>query len=205
MAEWSRYLPDLLPHVGGCADPVAEQELKRAAAEFFRRTRGWRRWLSPLTLQASVRTYDLVLPAGAMVVRLEKATLDGSPIEIRSYQSFAADPGGADEQGAGVASSDRVSVTLAQFYPAGAELQVEVSLTCSDSSTGLDDELFEQHRDAIVAGAKGRLMLMPEKPFTNLELGSVARSTFEVAIGSEGIDAYRGHTNNTPRQRPKWC
>ena len=32
-----------------------------------------------------------------------------------------------------------------------------------------------------------------------------ARLLFEAAVARAGVDAWRSHTNATPRARPKWC
>lgn len=205
MTAWAAFLPYLLPHVKGVADPAAEQALRDAATDFFRRTRAWRRWLAEVPVQAGQREYVLPLPSGAQVVRIETATVGGASAAVHSFQGFPSDPALHAGQASGVASRDRVSVLLAGDASPGAALQVEATLTLTDAATGVEDAFFQQYRAEIVDGAKALLMLTPDQTFTNLQLGALASDRFETAIDREKVKAFRGQTNSTPRSRPVWC
>ena len=91
MATWSDLHPDVLMYVPGCPDPVLDQEIRNAAIEFFRRTRVWTEWLEPIYTSAGVREYDLDLPSGSEVVRIEQATRNGSPLELEGFRTVPSD------------------------------------------------------------------------------------------------------------------
>ncbi len=205
MADWSYFLPDLLPHVTGVAEPAAARALRLAAQEFFKRTRAWRPWLPEVTTIAGQRTYALPLPAGAIVERIERVTLNGRPIDILNFNTFEADPELHPNQWAGVTSRDRVNVLLAADYGAGAKLQVQASLKPGDTATGVADDMAIQFRDALVAGAKRRLLMNPKAPYFSPELAAIAAGEFETAIGSTSAQVFRNFSNATPRTRPMWC
>jgi len=205
MALWSYFLPDLLPHVTGAAEPTVARAVRLAAQEFFKRTRAWRLWLPEVTTIAGQRSYALPLPAGAVVERIERATLNGKPIDILSFDCFEADPELHPGQASGVASRDRVNVLLAADYGGGAKLQFRVSLKPGDTATGISDDMAVQHRDALVAGAKRRLLMNPKAAYYNPDLAGVAAGEFEAAVGMAKGQAYRDFTNTTPRMRPQWC
>lgn len=206
MALWSAAYSELRPDVPGCAEPSMDQALRQAATEFFRRTRAWRVWLTPIEILAAERSYTIPRPTGALVVRLEQATVDGQPTGIHLFNAFDADPALApDLVSAGVASPDRVTVTTLTQLAVGADLQLQASLTCSRAATSIPDELMEQHIDALVAGARGRLMKKAGKAYTNLELAAAALAEFEAAIGAQAYSTHTGDTGQVPRRRLRMC
>lgn len=205
MALLSSLYPDILPYVPGCPDPVVEQEIRRAAQEFFRCTRAWVDWLADITTTAGARQYNMLLPADSEVYRLEKATLDGSPIEVQIWRLADAEPEtNVVEGGVSVMSHDRVSVLLGREPAAGQKLKVQVILSPSDSATTVPDALWFKHKDAICEGAKHRLMRMPG-PMSKPKEAREAYDRFETAIAAMSVESWRGHTPLTPRAKPKWC
>jgi hypothetical protein len=205
VATWSDLHPDVLPYVPGCPDPVLDQETRQAAIEFFRRTRVWTEWLEPIYAAANLREYDLDLPAGSEVVRIEQATRNESPFEIEGFRYVSADPAQSPQSGPlTLTTSDRVTVSLSQPVGAADRIQLRVSLAPSRSSTGIADTLFSQHRQALAEGARHRLLRMPG-PLHKPREAEEARLLFERAVAAASVDGWRGHTNVTPRARPKWC
>jgi hypothetical protein len=95
-------------------------------------------------------------------------------------------------------------VTLTQTVGTAARLQVQASLAPSRTAIGLEALLASQHRLAIVEGAKHRLMRVPG-PLHKPKPAEESRQLFEAAVAAASVDAWRGHTNSTPRARPKWC
>ncbi|WP_067070423.1 hypothetical protein [Roseateles chitosanitabidus] len=206
MATWSFFFPDLLPHATGVAEPVAERALRLSAQTFFQKTRAWRVWLPEVVTVAGQRSYALPLPAGAIVERLEKATMNGRAIDVQSFSCFEADPVlHPDQCSGGVASPDRVNILLASDYGAGSKVQVLASLAPGEGATGISDDMATQFRDAIVAGAKRRLLLNPKATYFNPDLAGVAAGEFQDAIDTTKVEVHRGFTNTTPRSRPTWC
>jgi hypothetical protein len=204
MAVWSDFHPHALVFVPGCPDPLLEQELRGAAIEFFRRTRAWRQWLDEITTTAGVRQYPIVLPSGSEIVRIEQATADDRPIEVQIHHAQRADPAAVQSSDYALASDDRRTLTILRDVAAGTRLRLQAALMPSLTAAGIPDDLFAQHVDAIVAGARYRLKRMPG-PLADGAGAKVALGEFESAIATGALDAWRGDTNNVPRARPKWC
>ncbi|HEV6963891.1 MAG TPA: hypothetical protein VK305_00655, partial [Roseateles sp.] len=83
MKPWSTWLPDVRPHVAGCPDLLAEHELRRAAQEFFRRSRAWR-VRRPGVIAVSAGTSVLTLSTGDTtqdLVRVEALRYDGRALD----------------------------------------------------------------------------------------------------------------------------
>lgn len=204
MAVWSDFHPHALVFVPGCPDPLLEQELRGAAIEFFRRTRAWRQWLDEITTTSGVRQYPIVLPSGSEIVRIEQATADDRPIEVQIHHAQRADPATVQSSDYALASDDRRTLTILRDVAAGTRLRLQAALMPSLTAAGIPDDLFAQHVDAIVAGARYRLKRMPG-PLADGAGAKVALGEFESAIATGALDAWRGDTNNVPRARPKWC
>lgn len=204
MASWSAWLPDVMPRAAGLSLPMMEQEVRRAAQEFMRRTRVWTEWLDAEAGSAGNQEYYFDLPQGAIAVRIERATLDGQPLAVESFRARPADWTVTHGTASGMVSADR-----ATFYVGGdvqgRQIQAQVSLAPGERSRGIPDGLFDQYRDHITHGALARLLAMPGQDWTNFALAPTHIAAFERAMDSVHADAWRGHTQNTPRARTRWC
>jgi hypothetical protein len=206
MALWSAFHTRLMPRVIGCPVPLANAELRNAAAEFFDRTRAWRQWLDPMVTYEAAKEYDLDLPTGAQVVRIESATLDGAPYAIQGAFSLIADPRqSSNGLPAGLSSEDRCTLVLANALPAGQHLQIQASLLPSESSTGIPDHLHAQYADAILNGALYRIRSLAGYDFSDDARGAIAMAAFEREIGRVQGLVVRSNTNVMPRSRVQWC
>lgn len=205
MAAWSAFYPDLLVFVQACPEPLLNQELRRAAQEFFRRTRAWQQWLGPITATGVSRSLTIPLPTDSQLFRVEDATQNDRQVDVIPSRWFPADPAVLADQADGVTSFDRVNLLLARNYDAGTVFRIKASLTCSDAAATLPDDLFAQYSDAILHGAKARLMMQPDKSFTNLDMAPIERAMFMDAIGKVHTQAWRSSTGTVPRLRPRWA
>lgn len=206
MAALSTLYQDILPYVPGCPDPMLDQEIRQAARMFFARTKAWVQWLEEVFVSGALREYDLDLPTQTEIVRVQRATVDGRPVEVVGWNSLPSDlalhaTGGSPQL---VSSADRMTVTIGSPGAAGSKLQVQVALMPSQSAASIPDTVLLLHRDAIAEGAKYRLMRVPG-PLSKPQEAEQARVLFERAIAASSVDAWRGHTNATPRSSVKWC
>ena len=205
MATWADFYPELMPHVVGCPNPTANIALRESARAFFRRTRTWREWLEPEAVMAGVREYDLPLPSGAMVVRIERCTVDGVPMDVLSHKEQLSDFVRYEQPDRGLLSRDRAGFVLTQLITPGAMVAAEVSLMPTKTGVGIPDDQFAQHAQDIVEGAKHRLMLIPQTPFYNEGLAAVAMNSFELAVAAKTVEAWKGATGAVPHRRARWC
>lgn len=193
-----------MPSVKGCSGPQADQELRTAAQEFFRRTKAWLQWLDPITLTGAA-SYTLALPTGSLVHRLEQATVDGATVALPNYRSFPVDLADNQTQGQGFTTSDRITVLPAATYAAGQVLKLQAVLVPSNTATSLPDALVAQFGQYIAEGAKSRLMLLPGKEYSNPGAAGIASVAFEAAIGSVQHQAHKGFGTTVPRMRVRDC
>ena len=205
MATWDLWFPDVLVHAPAAPDPLVRQALCRAAREFFRRTKAWTEWLDPeQTLAGQRQEYMFMVPAGSQIVRIERATVDGKPVGVRSFRQLQADWTKHDDGERAVISSNLVEFTLAGAFSDGEQIQVQVSLMPTPTATGIPDHLANRYLEPIASGALSILLATPDTPFFKPDLASVYAAMFERVINDAAADEYLGHTNNVPRKRPMW-
>lgn len=205
MAKWSAWGPDVMPHALGASYPLMEQEVRRAAHEFLRRTRAWTEWLAPEKTRPEGAEYEFDVPQGAAVLRIERATLDGRPFAVHAALACPSDWTEHGLDSPGLVSADRTTFRIAAGMAPGRAMQVQVSLVPSEKAAGIPDALAHQHHDAIRNGALARLLAVPGQAWTDMNLAAYRTALFEGAIDAATVDVWRSHTRNTPRTRIGWC
>lgn len=200
MRAWEDFLPDVLPEVLGCAQPVAAHALLRAAQEFFQKTRAWNVWLDPVTTVALVTAYDLELESRSELVRLEAATLNGKTIGLTRVQAVPADWRSNNASlPTCVFTTDSRTVQLVPAKAAGMLLAIQASLKPSNAAAGINDDLFDRYVETIAVGAKARLMAQPRQGYSNPELSGFHRARFDDAITTLKTSLWRGTAATRPR------
>lgn len=204
MAVWSDLHPDVLVFVPGCPEPFLNQELRRAAAEFFRDSKAWLEWLAPITVSGTQREYAIPLPTDSALVDLKQATVDGNPVGLLSFKAQEKNPATRENERPGIVTADRVEITLTRTFTPGASIELQACLMPSRSAETLPDALMQQYGEAIVAGARYRLMRTPG-PLNNPQGAADALGEYQRHLGKFGFQAYQGNAPSVPRARPKWC
>lgn len=206
MATWDAWFPDVLVHAPAAPDPLVRQALCRASRTFFRRTRAWMEWLDANATQAGTgREYDFELPWQSELLRVERATVGGRPMEVHSYRDRSSDWATNHQGDRALVTRDLVTFVLTGDFGAGELVQVQASLIPKRNATGIPDHLADRYLEPIAEGAKSILFMTPETPYFKPDLAAVANQAFEQAIAMHGVDVYRGHTSSVPRAQVKWC
>lgn len=73
-------------------------------------------------------------------------------------------------------------------------LRINAALKPTRASTTFPTALFERYIETIAHGAKGKLMMIPTKPYSNKELGAYHEGMFNGLIGEARIQMARGKT-----------
>ncbi len=209
---WSYWLPDLLPHVAGVPVLIAEHELLRAAQKFFEGSRAWQATLPAAAVAANQSTVTPVFAdTGQELVRVEQAWYDGKPLDITTADDLDAELGDDWTTHTGTPSRFlQLTPGVVTLYPvpnaaAATGLKLRVSIKPSDAATGLPDEMAVKFRDGIHIGAKARLMIYKDKPWTDYNAAAGYATAFESSVTSANIDAARSFGSARKPARPKWC
>jgi hypothetical protein len=207
---WSDWFKDLLPHVPGCPNILAAHELLRAAQALLVQSRAWQVTQTEVPIDAA-QAMETIAVAGAQLVRIEKAWYDGIRMDIRTTEELDAQFSDDWQIHTGTPKALlQITPGVVQFYPipdvaATTGLKLRVSLKPSDTATGLPHDIAIKYREPILAGAKARLMVYPNKPWSNDKLAMFNAGIFDNGVGTATIEAARSFGRGRIASRPKWC
>lgn len=188
--DYSDLLGEVLPYLAGePSDPVTQGAIRRAVIDFCTRTRLWKHMPSPIDVAAGMSAYDITAPADAAIVAALDVCFDGVPLVPTSFANLnATKPGWFNDPGPPRQYTQiEPSRILLASVPTGNlvdGLVVTVALAPSVTSTGAPDWLMTQYRYALAEGAIAHLMLMPGKPWTDIQGAIDRRARFDEHIGN---------------------
>lgn len=213
MVNWSYWLPDVLPHVPGCAHAIAEHELKRSAQEFFRQTFAWRKDLPLLAVLANQAEIEVETGDPSLeVIRVESVHFDNdklTPTTRETLDKWYGDKWQAHSSGKpDNFFSDEPGLIRLYPIPLANALEgvlINASVTLTDDATGLPDRLARKFTEAIYLGARARLMLYPGVPFNNPSMAAVYGKAFQSLVDKFKTDKARSFSNARIQSKPNWC
>lgn len=197
MKPFSAFLPDLLPLVPSCPEPVAELALKRATQRFCELSRAWRLDLDPVTLIADIDLYDLELPMATELVRIERAKLDGQPIRVAPVDEECSE---RDY----IRCPDGRQIVVAPMPAGTRSLVITASLKPGNAAQSVEDFIEARHRELIARGAAGRLMQQPGKTYSDANRGLLEFTAFESECIRVREQARRGYGRVPTRVIPNF-
>ncbi|MBI5255524.1 MAG: hypothetical protein HY855_03420 [Burkholderiales bacterium] len=209
---WSTFLPDVLPSVQGCPVLVAEQRLRRASQLFFEKSRAWSVRTALMAVAADQSDVTVTLPdSQTELVRVEAAWLDGrklTPATARELDDSCEDwtelvgtPSHVVQLTPGVVRLFRIPTAAATEG-----LRLRASVRPSETATGIPDDLAVKYRDALIKGAIGLLLMIPKRPWTDMELGQGMLTSFEADAAAAASSANsRGHSTGRRAAAVNWC
>ena len=177
MKTLDAFLSRLLPLVPSCTDPLARQALLDAAIEFCEESHVLQVTSDPQAVTAGVNTYDLDLPSEEDAVCVLKAwygttLLSPAPrVHVNSILAYTGSAGGVDQPMGPPKWYYEIAPGTICIYPApdqSAELMfsARVATKPKRTATQLNDMLFDNYIDAIIAGAQARIVAIPGQFFT---------------------------------------
>lgn len=192
--NYSELLREVLPNLAADpSEPVAVNAIKRAVIEFCAGARVWQHLPDALDVTAGELTADLEPEQGADVSIVMHVALHGVPLENKSIDWLDQNsPGWRSVPGTPryFTQIDTEQIILAPLPAASARqaLVMTLALKPSHSASGFPRWLFNQYLYDLANGATARLMLMVNKPWTDIAGGADRRTQFEQAMSNA-----RGH------------
>lgn len=188
--KYSELLDEVLPYLAADpSDPVTENAIKRSVIEFCAGSWIWKHLPDPLDVVAGEHAYDLEPPSGTDVTTVLAAELDGVPLapkdipwlnrEIPRWRTVAARPKYFTQ-------IDTEQVLLAALPDANsaAGLTLTLALQPSQTTTSFPKWIFNQYLYVLAEGALSKLMMMPGKPWTDVQNGADRRTRFEAGVAN---------------------
>lgn len=209
MKSYDDFLPYVLSDVPGCAEIVAIQAVRNTVIDFCEKSCVVQVDLDPVTLLAGEATYDLEPPQNRRVTKVMKLfyrnrelppmALDAIP-SATFFNPEALDADGRSEPQAW-SQKDTDTFTVLPI-PKSREIDaitIRAALKPTRNSTACDDVLFEDYAEYIGAGAKARLMIVPNKAYTNPKLVATQNEFYMQGVNVARQRATRGHTRASLR------
>lgn len=156
-----RFVTTVLRDVPGCPNSLIKEEVLSSAIEFCEKS-----GIYTTKLEESVYKDDesltITMPTDTCLVEINKIVVG----EVTTYE--------IDNDGTTIDFDGEANLDY--------DMNVYVSMKPLRSATALPDILYNNWYQSIAAGAKAKLMFMPEKPWTNPQLASVHASIFDTGV-----------------------
>jgi hypothetical protein len=188
-------LSDLYPAVEvelpSCPEPLILAKLREVVIEFCNETMCWTEDLDPINVMAAVSTYDLDgQDANANIIVPVYVELDSQVKEpgIDYYMT----------------SLTELTLMVEPETAISQGLEVTVALRLKSTATSICSDLYCDYWMAWAAGVKSKLMVMPNKKWTNLQMGARYNAEYWDGIGKAKISVYRDKMIQPLRAGPKY-
>jgi hypothetical protein len=195
MKPWSDFYDLLSPDVPNCPQPAQEQALRQSAIAFCEQSLAWKYTLPDFDVTVASADYDFPDITDAVVHAIVFAEFNDQEIDVNTAQddmriwNWRHQPGSPEYVLGGPKSFKLVPTPDLE-----GTLTMEVALKPSPTAETIDDDLYDEFREAIVHGALSRLMLSPKKPYTDTNLGTYHAQQFVAAAAAAGLRAARNYT-----------
>jgi hypothetical protein len=195
MKLWSDFYDLLSPDVPGCPQSAQTLALRQAAIAFCEQSQAWKYEHPSISVTVATEDYDFDPPPNAVVHAIDYAEFNDQEIEVKTAQNDVWLWNWRHQDGTPqYVIGHPTYLTLIPTPNVEGTLTLTVILKPSPVADGIDDDLFNEWRDAIVHGALARLMMSPKKPYTDLQLATYHNNKFQVDTASAGIRSDRNYT-----------
>ena len=198
----SDWYPDVMPAAQLCPNPIINREIINTCRDLCTRTMLWTQELTPISVVANQADYPL-LASGAETSTIDRASYDGKTIYPTSETALDQDDTQESKEEWREKTADVPERYFATFdkkirlvYTPNADLasglKVWVSVIPLIDATVVPKFLWENYKDMVADGAKGRLKVIPDMPWTDYELGSTFLQAYEFGMVKAMQQKYSG-------------
>ena len=195
--KYSDLLDEVLPYLAADpSNPVTENAIKRAVIEFCAGSWIWKYLPDPSSTVSGEAEYDLEPPAGTDVTVVMHVALDGVALSHKPLEWLDMElPRWRTTTGTtkyfSQINSEQIVLAPTPDTSMTDGLSMTLALQPSQTATGFPSWISNQYFEDLANGAISKLMLMPNKPWTDLQTGADRRNTFQAAIANARASAVR--------------
>lgn len=203
------WFPDVVPAAQLCPNPIIRREIVNACRDLCERTMLWTAALDPIDVVENEPEYQLAT-TGADIVGADRAKFNGKTIYPTSETALDEDDTQEDQTTWRDKTTDipeRYFVTFDKkirlVYTPDADLssglEVWVILSPEITAVTVPGFLWENFKDMIADGARGRLKSIPDQPWTNLETAAGFLQSYEFQMIKAQQKKYTGFQRHKTR------
>lgn len=203
-------LPYILAEVPGCPLPTVKMALLQATAELCREAHTWNEIQDPITLVDGQHTYPVDAPTGAQVATIKDIWADNrklTPVAISAVHNLIPNwqtaQGNQPDYYSGSNDWSEIRLYPIPVNTMGARITMRVAYQPKFNAATIPDFMVNNYLEAITAGAKSRLMMMPGRGWTNLELGGYNKQVFDAAIVQAKIENIHDRVAGSIQVQPR--
>lgn len=181
---------DILPWLAGEPPaPLLQTIVRQALTELCAETGIWKLMPDPITVSPGVSTYELSPEAGAVVSKVLQVEIGGDMIHARTIEWLNENIRGWMSERSTPKYYTQVNsheLILAPVPSTRVQLGLNVVATMQParSATTIPAWLYDRYEADIQHGVLSKLMLMPDKAWTDLANGEDRRNQWLDALGS---------------------
>lgn len=199
ITAWHKLISPFLP---GCPNPVMTEYLRETLRDFCDETKLWdNQPLAAISLVANTATYALTHAYGE-IVHIDHAEMVNVPmqptsIEIlnRHFVNWRHSTTKRPQYYFTPTVGESIQLVYTPSHALADALVVWVSLKPLEAATTVEDFLWADYRYAIRDGALGQLLQIPNKPWSNPDIGFLRETKYEAARATAKNAKIRGRTH----------
>lgn len=206
MAALTDFLPEVLPYVPGCSVPLALKQLRAICMDFCSVAPIVQATIDPIDLAAGEPEYDIDTPNGTDVTLILAATLNGMPLRILGLHDadfLTARTTMGSPRGIKQSASNSLMLDVSPTYDMPQALALVVATKPKRSATSVADVLLNDYAYDIGQGAIGRLLLMPNQPFSAPANAFAYTANYERTRTNARIRAESSFGQSSTRVQPR--
>ena len=197
-----QWFPDVVPAAQLCPNPIIRREIVNACRDLCDRTMLWVSKLDPIDVVADEAEYQLAT-SGAEIAGVDRAKFNGKTIYPVSETALDEDETQDDRTVWRDKTTDipqRFFVTFDKqirlVYTPDADLtgglKVWAYLIPAIDAVTVQSFLWENFKDMITDGAKGRLKAISDMPWSDMELAGAFLGSYEAQMTTAKQKKYQG-------------
>jgi hypothetical protein len=182
------FLPEVLPSVPSCPQPLAINAVRNTLRTLCERAPVWKNTPTAIDVVADQMEYPFVPASGTLVAGVEYAAHDDLEIFPKTeqqldemYANWRTD-GSGDPKYYTQLSQRKIALVPTPAAASTGGLTLRVSLKPSSTATTVEDEIYDEWHEVVAHGALARLLVIPDKPWTNADEALFHAGLFEMGV-----------------------
>ena len=207
MIKFEDMLNDVLPDVPGCTNELAINALRNAAIELYTKSWIYTQACDPQQTVIGQADYDLDTFTNYKNIGIVSASInDAAIIPVGVTSLNRSNLRWQDDTGlpTNYLAYDYATLRLYPIPDRVSTLNITIALTPAKNATGVEDFIYDLYSEQLAAGAKARLMLIPNKPYTDQNTSREYRAQFSAAITDAKWRAHKSLTNAQLQMAPQF-